>query len=86
MAKTTGIDLEIVREGKNIFTGATTLAELKREPAELARFLFRDSSFPRGVFLMTGTGIVPGNDFTLASGDLIRITIDGIGRLENHVA
>jgi 2-dehydro-3-deoxy-D-arabinonate dehydratase len=84
--KTTGIDLEIARQGNNIFKGTTTLAELKREPAELVKFLFRDNSFPCGVFLMTGTGIVPGNDFTLASGDIIRITIDGIGRLENHVA
>jgi len=83
--KSTAIEMDIARDGKNIFTGSTTLAELKREPAELARYLFRDNSFPYGVFLMSGTGVVPGNDFTLASGDIIRITIDGIGRLENHV-
>jgi 2-dehydro-3-deoxy-D-arabinonate dehydratase len=82
----TAIQLEIVRQGKTIFRGNTTLAELKREPKELARFLFRENSFPQGVFLMTGTGIVPEDDFTLASGDAIRITIDGIGTLENYVA
>jgi 2-dehydro-3-deoxy-D-arabinonate dehydratase len=84
--KTTTIRLEIARQGKTIFTGSTTLAELKREPKELAKFLFRDNTFPQGVFLMTGTGVVPGNDFTLAHGDAIRIGIDGIGTLENHVA
>jgi 2-dehydro-3-deoxy-D-arabinonate dehydratase len=84
--KTTTIQLEIMRQGKTIFTGSTTLAELKREPKELAEFLFRDNTFPQGVFLMTGTGIVPGNDFTLAHGDAIRIGIEGIGTLENHVA
>jgi 2-dehydro-3-deoxy-D-arabinonate dehydratase len=85
-SKTTAIQLEITRQGKTVFTGNTTLAELKREPKELTKFLFRDNSFPQGVFLMTGTGIVPGNDFTLASGDIIRIRIEGIGMLENHVA
>ena len=79
------IQMKIMRKGKNIFTGNTTLAELKRDPEELARFLFRDNSFPQGVFLMTGTGIVPGNDFSLAKGDAIRIQIDRIGTLENYV-
>jgi 2-dehydro-3-deoxy-D-arabinonate dehydratase len=82
----TAIQLEIARQGKTVFKGKTTLAELKREPKELARFLFRENSFPHGVFLMTGTGIVPEDDFTLARGDAIRISIDGIGTLENHVA
>ncbi len=80
------IQLEIVRQGKAVLKGKTTLAELKRTPNELVRFLFRDNSFPQGVFLMTGTGIVPEDDFTLASGDAIRISIDGIGTLENYVA
>ena len=66
--------------------GSTTLAELKREPEELAEFLFRDNSFPHGVFLLTGTGIVPNDEFTLSRGDTIRISIDGIGTLENAVA
>ena len=80
------IHLEIVRQEKTAFAGSTTLAELKREFKELIHFLFRDNSFPSGVFLMTGTGVVPGDDFTLASGDVIRIQIDGIGTLENRVA
>jgi 2-dehydro-3-deoxy-D-arabinonate dehydratase len=84
--KSTNIKLEVVRQGKTVFAGSTSLAELKREPQELAKFLFRDNSFPQGVFLMTGTGIVPGDEFSLASGDAIRIDIDGIGTLENHVA
>lgn len=85
LPQTTTIHIEIVRDGKQEFAGATTLAELKREPAELASYLFRDNSFPSGVFLMTGTGVVPGDEFTLARGDVIRITIDGIGTLENTV-
>ncbi len=84
--KTTTIQMEIVRQGKTVFQGTTGLAELKREPKDLARFLFRDNSFAQGVFLMTGTGIVPANDFTLANGDVIRISIEGIGTLENYVA
>lgn len=82
----TAIRLEIARQDKTVFSGTATLAELKREPKELVKFLFRDHSFPQGAFLMTGTGIVPGDGFTLASGDVIRIAIDGIGMLENSVA
>jgi 2-dehydro-3-deoxy-D-arabinonate dehydratase len=81
----TAIRLEIARGGKVAFAGDTTLAQLKRKPAELVGFLFRDQSFPSGVFLMTGTGIVPGTDFTLARGDEIRIEIAGVGRLVNTV-
>ncbi|MGO9777596.1 MAG: fumarylacetoacetate hydrolase family protein [Terracidiphilus sp.] len=81
----TPISLEIMRYGRTEFSGATTLAELKRAPATLVEYLFRDNSFPFGAFLMTGTGIVPPNSFTLASGDRIRITIDPIGTLENEV-
>jgi len=82
----TAIQVEIVRRGKVVSKGKTTLAELKRTPNELVGFLFRDNSFPKGVFLMTGTGIVPEDNFTLASGDVISISIDGIGTLENYVA
>jgi 2-dehydro-3-deoxy-D-arabinonate dehydratase len=85
-SRATTILLEIIRNGRILFTGKTTLAELKRELKDLVRFLFRDNSFPLGVFLMTGTGIVPGDEFTLASGDVIRIQIDGIGTLQNYVA
>lgn len=86
LSKKSAIKLEILREGKTAFSGSTTLAELKREPKELVKFLFRDSSFPQGAFLMTGTGIVPGDDFTLQRGDIVRIQIDEIGVLENRVA
>ena len=85
LPKSTAIVLSITRNGAVIFSGKTTLAELKREPRELANFLFRDNCFPAGAYLMTGTGIVPGDPFTLAHGDTIDIDIDGIGRLRNHV-
>jgi 2-dehydro-3-deoxy-D-arabinonate dehydratase len=85
LSKSTAIRLEIVRRGRSVFSGGTTLTELKREPKLLAEFLFRDNSFPDGAFLMTGTGVVPGDEFSLASGDAIRIAIDGIGVLENFV-
>jgi len=85
LATTTAIQIEILRDGKRVFAGATTLAELKRDPKVLVSYLFRDNSFPSGVFLMTGTGVVPEDDFTLSPGDLIRITIEGIGTLENTV-
>jgi 2-dehydro-3-deoxy-D-arabinonate dehydratase len=80
------IRLEIVRRSEPIFSGSTSLSELRRNPQQLIEFLFRNQSFPRGVFLMTGTGIVPSDDFTLQNGDVIRIAIDGIGVLENRVA
>ncbi len=80
------IRLEIVRRGEVAFAGETTLAQLKRQPTDLVGFLFRDNSFPDGAFLMTGTGIVPPNDFTLAGGDEIRIDIENVGRLVNTVA
>ena len=86
LPKTTKIAITIGRNGRCAYAGSTTLSELKRDPAELVSFLFRDNSFPQGVFLMTGTGIVPGDEFTLHGGDEIRITIEGIGALINHVA
>lgn len=82
---TTPIRLEIVRGGTAAFSAEITLAELKREPSTLVEYLFRDNSFPSGAFLMTGTGIVPPDSFTLLPGDLIRITIDPIGTLANDV-
>jgi len=86
LSKTTAIQLEIERAGKPAFTGSTTLAEMKREHTELIAYLFRELQFPHGAYLMTGTGIVPPDDFTLQSGDIIRIAIDGLGTLENPVA
>jgi len=85
LPRSTQIQIEIARAGGVEFSGSTTLAELKRDPATLAAYLFREMSFPAGAFLMTGTGIVPPDDFTLAHGDRIRITIDPIGTLENEV-
>lgn len=86
LTPTTEIVLEILRNDCVEFTGSVALTELKRDPKTLVEFLFRDNSFPAGVFLMTGTGIVPPSTFTLASGDRIRITIEPIGVLENEVA
>jgi len=82
---TTEISIEILRNQAVAFAGQTTLAELKREPQSLVDYLFRDNAFPQGCFLMTGTGIVPPSNFTLASADRIRITIPPIGTLENEV-
>ena len=84
--KDTVIRLKIMRQDKELFCGTTSLAELKRDPQQLIEYLFRDQSFPRGVFLMTGTGIVPPDELTLQHRDSISIMIDGIGVLENHVA
>ena len=80
------ISVEILRSGKKVFAESTKLTELKREPKELVSFLYRDNTFPQGAFLMTGTGIIPDDHFTLQHGDVIRIAIDGIGVLENPVA
>ena len=79
------IAIEIERAGSVVFSGRVALTELKREPRVLVEYLFRDNVFPEGCFLMTGTGIVPDSSFTLASGDWIRISIEGIGVLENLV-
>jgi 2-dehydro-3-deoxy-D-arabinonate dehydratase len=86
LATSTEIAIEIVRAGQVEFAGQVALTELKRDLQTLVEYLFRDNSFPQGCFLMTGTGIVPPSTFTLASGDLIRITIEAIGTLENEVA
>ena len=72
-------------EAGTVFHGTTTVARIRRTFAELVEHLRRDNSFPYGCFLMTGTGIVPPADFTLAPGDRIAISIDGIGSLHNSV-
>ena len=81
----TEIAIEIRRAGESAFSGTTTLAEMKRDPKELVEYLYRDNSFPRGCFLMTGTGVVPPDSFTLRAGDEIRIQIAPIGTLVNTV-
>ena len=80
------IELEIRRGGSVEFHDSTNLYQMKRSLDELVGYLFREMSFPNGVILMTGTGIIPPDDFTLLSGDEIRITIEEIGTLVNRVA
>jgi 2-dehydro-3-deoxy-D-arabinonate dehydratase len=70
---------------KNFFEGSVGINQIKRAFDELVEFLYRESSFPSGCLFMTGTGVVPPNDFTLHSGDRITITIDSIGTLINTV-
>ncbi len=84
-APTTRIILDIARGGASVFSGETTVSQLKRTPHELVSFLYRDNTFPTGALLMTGTGIVPGDEFTLKSGDAVSITIEGIGTLTNSM-
>lgn len=85
LAAETRIRMEILRKGRAVFSDETTLAQMKRRPETLIEYLFRENSFPNGCFLLTGTGIVPPDSFTLAAGDLVQISIDGIGTLENPV-
>jgi 2-dehydro-3-deoxy-D-arabinonate dehydratase len=83
---TTEIALEIRRDGAPVFSGTTRIDQIKRTFTELAGYLFRDNVFPQGTYLMTGTGIVPPDAFTLRSGDEVRITIEPVGTLVNPVA
>ena len=86
MPAVTKIAMEILRGGHAAFSSSIRLEEMKRDPSTLVEYLYRDQSFPFGCFLLTGTGIIPPDAFTLQSGDEIRISIDGIGTLVNHVA
>jgi 2-dehydro-3-deoxy-D-arabinonate dehydratase len=81
----TGIHLEVRRGGGAVWTDSTTLGRMKRTLPSLAEWLYRDNSFPNGCYLMTGTGIVPPDDFTLQSGDEIRISLEPVGTLVNTV-
>jgi 2-dehydro-3-deoxy-D-arabinonate dehydratase len=81
----TTIRLVIERGASVIFTGEVSTARIRRTLADLVAYLGRSAEFPDGVVLLTGTGIVPPNDFTLAAGDVVTITIDGIGSLANTV-
>jgi 2-dehydro-3-deoxy-D-arabinonate dehydratase len=78
------IEISIERASEVIFQGSTNTANMNRKLEELATYLFRELSFPHGVFLMTGTGIVPPDQFTLSHGDLITITIDDL-TIENEI-
>lgn len=81
----TQIHLQISRNNQLMFGGAIAINQIKRSLQELVSFIYRESSFPHGCLIMTGTGIVPGHDFTLQSGDEISISIDHIGTLVNTV-
>lgn len=80
------IHLEIRRGGKSVFNGETSTNKIRRPFSELIEYLFRSQEFPNGAVLLTGAGIVPDDSFTLEAGDSVRITISGIGMLENSVA
>jgi 2-dehydro-3-deoxy-D-arabinonate dehydratase len=82
----TRIILEITRSGNEVFHGQISIKEIKRPLASLVEWLWRDNDFPSGCFLMTGTGIVPPDAFSLKSRDIITITIPPVGTLTNEVA
>lgn len=84
-ARTWTIAIHIFRGGKDVFNGKTSVDQIKRSFSELIDYLWRSQEFPHGVVLLTGTGIVPGDDFTLQPGDRVRINISGIGSIENTV-
>jgi len=85
MAREWKIKLEILRNDQVAFAGETSVGQIKRSFEELAEFLFRCQVFPHGAVLLTGTGIVPAETFTLQTGDQIGIDISGIGTLRNSV-
>jgi 2-dehydro-3-deoxy-D-arabinonate dehydratase len=80
-----GIRLEIERGGRPLYRGETSVARMARTLEDLIDWLGRENAFPEGAILLTGTGIVPPDDFTLEAGDRVSITIDGIGTLLNPV-
>lgn len=80
-----GIRLTVRRGGSVAFSGNTSIGQMAREFTDLVSWLGRDSSYPHGAFLLTGTGIVPSSEFTLAPGDEVEISIDGIGTLVNPI-
>ncbi len=79
------IAIEIRRGGAKVFSGETTIGQIKRPLPSLAAWLYRDNAFPSGAYLMTGTGVVPPDSFTLQRADEIRITLAPVGTLVNHV-
>jgi len=85
-ARTWNIRIEIERSGKTAFSGETSVGRIKRTFGDLASWLFRSQRFPNGAILLTGTGVVPPNEFTLETDDRVRIDIGPIGTLENPVA
>lgn len=84
-ARTWSVQLTVVRAGRELVTGETSVGRIRRGFEELAQWLFRSQRFPHGAVLLTGTGVIPPDDFTLEDGDRVRIRISGIGVLENPV-
>jgi 2-dehydro-3-deoxy-D-arabinonate dehydratase len=82
--KDTPIRLEILRAGQTVFEGEIRSSQMKRSYEELVAYLGRELDFPQGVFVMTGTGLVPADDFTLQAGDQVRISVADL-TLENKV-
>jgi 2-dehydro-3-deoxy-D-arabinonate dehydratase len=82
----TRIRMSIRRDKAEVFGGETQISNMKQRFENLREHLFRDNSFPYGCYLMTGTGIVPSDDFTLQPGDEISITIDSVGTLTNVIS
>ncbi|MEQ9824141.1 MAG: fumarylacetoacetate hydrolase family protein [Puniceicoccaceae bacterium] len=85
LPESTVIHILIRRAAQSVFEGSTEISQIKRSLPSLADWLYKENAFPFGAYLMTGTGIVPPDRFTLQSGDEIRITIDPIGTLVNSV-
>jgi len=79
------IAIAILRHGATVFEGTTRISRMKRTLDELAAYLYREIDFPRGAFLMTGTGVVPPHEFSMGPGDVVRITIGEL-TLENLVS
>jgi 2-dehydro-3-deoxy-D-arabinonate dehydratase len=82
----TPIELRVTRDGSVVVEGRTTYSQMRRDPRELVEYLYRETSFPTGCVLLTGTGIVPPDEFSLKPGDEIRIDVPPIGTLTNYVA
>ncbi len=80
------IGIAILRDRRPVFAGETSVGQIKRTFAELADYLCRSQTFPHGAVLLTGTGVVPPDSFTLQAGDVVEISISGIGTLRNTVA
>jgi 2-dehydro-3-deoxy-D-arabinonate dehydratase len=85
LARSWKVHIAIQRAGQTVFAGETSVGKIKRRFDELAQFLFRSQIFPHGAILLTGTGVVPPDDFTLRELDVVEIEITGIGRLSNPV-
>src|SRR6266404_7056722 len=85
LAREWSISIEIRRNGECVFEGQTSVGKIKRSFEELAGYLFRSQTFPHGAVLLTGTGIVPPDTFTLQAQDVVAIEITGIGVLQNAV-